>query len=72
MLRLKLLKELKIMDHIMKIGIQKIMYLAYVAMKKNTTFENVLKIMNNCNEKFGSSSSGICGILKLEERLKKN
>ena len=31
-------------------------------------FENILKIMNNCHENFGSSSSGI---LKLEERIKK-
>lgn len=35
---------------------------------KKIMFENVLKIMNNCHENFGSSSSGI---LKLEERLKK-
>lgn len=35
---------------------------------KKTMFENLLKMMNNCHENFGSSSSGI---LKLEERLKK-
>lgn len=35
---------------------------------KNMMYENILKIMNNCHENFGSSSSGF---LKLEEHLKK-